>query len=172
VAANTSKRTPSTPSKLELVHSDAGCAVAIWDRYVLVVWRQQVTAVGVTLCARAMTRAKQNHPGQRIAALVYMEPEVSLSGSSSTFQACAEELRRHEVDLAGYAVAYEREGFWNAAIRGRIMAINAESKTDIAFALRPTLAEACTWLKEHAADLPPIPTDALVRAVEELRAQR
>jgi hypothetical protein len=160
------------PEGIHVVHSDAIYGVATWGRFVLVVWRREMTAPGVAMAGRAITQVTQSHPGQRVGVVVLIETDCAFAGSATAFEAGVDALKRYGSSLAATAMAYDREGFWTATLRGRVQSSFAESKTAVPYILRPTLTEACTWLKETAPDLPPVAVPALVRAVESLRSTR
>jgi hypothetical protein len=136
------------------------------------VWRTEVSALGVSLWARAIGQLKQAYPGQRLGQITWIETDCNFLQDPSAFPAAVESLRRFSDCLAGSAVVYAREGFWNATMRSRVMAIHTESKSDVPFVLRPTLREAYTWLREQAADLPDVTLAALTDAMQELRVRK
>jgi hypothetical protein len=168
--ASAPKPSEATPDTIQRVHSDAIYAVATWNRFVLTVWRREMTAPGVAMMSRAIVQTIQNHPGQRVGLVTLIEEECAFSSSGPAFESGVDLLKRFGTSLAGSAIAYGREGFWNATVRGRVTSTFNESKTEVPYVLRPTLAEACAWLREQAPDLPNVPTAALVRAVEQLRS--
>ena len=164
--------TDEMPVTLELIQADPRFAVANWGRYNLMVWRTEISSLGVSIWTRAIGQLKQTHPNQRLGQITWIEPECLFLQDSSAFPACVEALKRFSDCLAGSAVVYARDGFWNATMRSRVTAIHSESKSDVPFALRPTLGEAHTWLKEQATDLPAMTLAALTDAMQELRAKR
>lgn len=169
---NSARRPSDEPESLDLIQADRGFSVANWGRYNLLVWRAEISALGVSVWTRAFSQLKQAFPGQPLGQLTLIEPECVFGQSPSAFPACVEALRRFSDCLAASAVVYTREGFWNAAMRGRVMAMHGESKTEVPFALRPTLADAYAWMREHAPGLPNVTLGALEQAMQELRANR
>lgn len=169
-----SVRRPSDeiPGAIELIQTDERFAVANWGRYNLMIWRTEITALGVSIWTRAIGQLKQTHPGLRLGQITWIEPNCSFLQDSSAFPACVEALRRFSDCLAGSAVVYARDGFWNATMRSRVTAIHSESKSAVPFALRPTLAEAHAWLREQAAELPSITVAALTDAMQDLRVRK
>lgn len=160
------------PERPELIQADPRFSVANWGRYNLMVWRTEISALGVSIWARAIQQLKQANPGQRLGQITWIEDECTFLQDSSAYPACVEALKRFYDCLAGSAVVYAREGFWNATMRSRVMAIHSESKTEVPFALRPTLSEAYAWLSEQAPDLPNVSLPALTQAMQELRAKK
>ncbi|HEX6240838.1 MAG TPA: hypothetical protein VFZ61_08090 [Polyangiales bacterium] len=160
------------PAKLELIQAEARFAVANWGRYNLMVWRTEISALGVSIWARAIQQLKQTNPGLRLGQVTWIESECVFLQDSSAFPACVEALKRFSDCLAGSAVVYAREGFWNATMRSRVTAIHSESKTEVPFALRPTLEEAHGWLREQAPDLPGVSVAGLAGAMQELRTKK
>lgn len=167
--ASAPKPSEVTPESIQTLHSDAMYAVATWSRFVLVVWRREMTAPGMAMASRAIAQVIQSHPGQRIGVVTFLEEDCAFASSGPAFEGGGEVLKRFGSALAGAAFAYGREGFWNATLRGRVTSTFNESKTEIPYVLRPTLVEACTWLREQAPDLPNVGIPALVGAVEQLR---
>lgn len=162
------KRSPSLADTLEVLDSVEGYAVGITGRVLCVVWRTRVSVPGVAVVTRGIEKLLQGDPTERFGVLVHVESACELQKDNSVFQACVEELKRHGRRMAGYAVVYNREGFWNAAMRGRVMAIGSESKSEVPFAMRPTLLEACGWLRQLE-ELTVPALDELVSAMESLR---
>lgn len=162
------KRSPNSADTLDVLDSVEGYAVGISGRALCVVWRTRVSVPGVAMVARGIEKLLQADPAQRFSVLVHVESACELQKDNSVFQACVDELKRHGRRMAGYAVVYNREGFWNAAMRGRVMAIGSESKSEVPFAMRPTLLEACGWLRQLE-DLALPSLDELVSAMESLR---
>lgn len=168
--ASAPKPSEVTPESVQCLHTDPIYAVGTWGRFVLVVWRREMTAPGMAVVTRHLAQTIQSNPGQRVGMLVMIEDDCAFAGSGPAFEAGVDALKRFYASLAGVAFAYAREGFWNATLRGRVTSSFNESKTEVPYVLRPTLTEACTWLREVATDLPNVTTPALVRAVEQLRA--
>ena len=158
-----------SPDTLDVLHADERCALANWGRYNLIVLRREVSTLGISLWARAMTQLKQGQPGVRFGNLTWVETECNFSQDQQAFPACIEALPRFSDCLAGCAVVYGREGFWNAAMRGRVMAVRNESKAGVPMTMHPNLPDAYAWLSEQASDLPTIAQPALTRAMDALR---
>jgi hypothetical protein len=152
-----------------VLHADPIYVVATWNRHVLVVWRREISVPGVAHWSRGMADLKQQNPGQRVNVLVYIEPECQFTGSPVTFAACVEALKRFEDVVAATAMVYDREGFWSAAMRGRVTSIHSESKTELPYSMHQTLAQAIAWLSEHGAHDLKGHAQALTRVVEALR---
>lgn len=154
---------------VRILHSDAAIAVGALDRQAILVWRTEITSYGVAISLRHLADLLKQYPGQRINIFSYIEPVVAFDGSTSTFQACTEALKRLGDAVAASAMVYNREGFWNAAMRGRLTSIFNESNSGIPYALHPTLPEALAWLAEHGAQGIEVSPQALSMAVETLR---
>jgi hypothetical protein len=152
-----------------VLHADPIYVVATWNRHVLVVWRREISVPGVAHWSRSMAELKQQNPGRRINVLVYVEPACQFGASPVTFAACVDALKRFEDVVAATAIVYDREGFWNAAMRGRVTAIHNESKTELPYSMHQTLAQAIEWLRENGADDLQGHPQALSDAVEALR---
>lgn len=174
IAPKTSAPKPSdvTPESIQVVHSDAVYSVATWGRFVLTVWRREMTAPGMAMNSRAINQVIQSFPAQRVGLVALIEPDCAFAGSVSAFEAGVDLLKRFGPALAGIGMAYDRDGFWSATLRSRVHSSFSDSKTGVPYALKTTLTEACAWLKETAPDLPAVTTAALVRAVESLRSSR
>lgn len=153
----------------QLLHADANYVVATWERHVIVIWRSEISVHGVATWSRAMAELKQQHGGKPINVFVYIEPECHFTGSPTTFEACVDALKRFQDVVAGTSIVYEREGFWNAAMRGRVTAIHNESKAEVPYALHPSVDQALAWLTEHGADDLDLPTGALAAQLHALR---
>jgi hypothetical protein len=166
---NLSKPSLSVSEDMRIVHNDGSFLVSTWERHVISVWRREITGFAVATWGRYLADLLKQHPGQRLNVVGYLEPECLFDGSPGTFQACVELLRRFEGSVAAMTMIYNREGFWNAAMRGRLTAIFNESSSSVPYALHPTLNEALEWLAEHgASDIDAHPL-ALARQVEALR---
>jgi hypothetical protein len=161
--------TSEFPESLNSLYTDPRFSLANWGRFNLMVCRQEISALGAAIWARAMNQLKQTYPGRRFGQLTWIEAECSLVQDDLAYAACVEGLQRFGDCMAASAVIYAREGFWNATLRGRVTAMHHDSKIEIPYAMHPSLADAAAWLGEHAPDLPALDVPALTRAFEQLR---
>jgi hypothetical protein len=166
---NVPKPSLSALDPIRIAHNDGALVVGTWERHIISVWRREISAFGVATWGRHLGELSKQHPGQRLNVVGYLEPVCVFDGSPDTFQACVDLLKRFEGSTAAMAMIYDREGFWNAAMRGRLTAIFNESASPIPYSLQPTLNGALEWLAEHGArdiDAQPL---ALAKQVETLR---
>lgn len=152
-----------------VLHADDSHVIGTWRRHVVVIWRREISVPGVALWSRSMGDLLKAHPGQRINTFVYVEETCAFSGSPVTFAACVDALKRFESGVAATAVVYAREGFWNAAMRGRVTAIHSESKAETPYVLQPSLSAAIEWLSTKGDDELKAQALALAPIVEALR---
>src|SRR5262245_59805291 len=104
------------------------------------VCRQEMSALGAAIWARAMNQLKQTYPDRRCGQLTSFETECSLVQDGLAYAACVEALQRFGDRLAASAVIYAREGFWSATLRGRVTAMHHDSKIEIPYAMHSSLA--------------------------------
>lgn len=168
-ASAINKPSPGLREAPRIVHADQGYVIATWNRHVIVIWRREISVPGVAHWSRAMAELKQQHAGLRINVLVQIEPECQFTGSPVTFEACVEALKRFEDVVAGTAIVYDRGGFWNATMRGRVTAIHNESKAELPYSMHQTLLQAIDWLGEKGADDLSGHPQVLTQIVEGLR---
>jgi hypothetical protein len=157
------------PDDVRVVHADANFVIGTSGRHIISVWRHEIGPMGVATWGRYLTDLQKQYPGQRLNTVAYLEPECVFDGSPATFQACVEMLKRLDGSVAAMAMIYNREGFWNAAMRGRLTAIFNESNAGVPYALHPALAEALEWLAENGASDIEAHPQSLARSVEALR---
>jgi hypothetical protein len=157
------------PDEPRIVHADQNFVIGTWSRHIVSVWRREIDSLGVATWGRYLADLQKQFPSQRLNVVGYLEPECIFDGSPSTFQACVDILKRFDGSVAAMAMVYNREGFWNAAMRGRLTSIFNESNAGVPYSLHPTLAEALEWLAENGASDIEAHPQALARAVEALR---
>jgi len=159
---------PNAPA--HIVHNDGKVIIATWERHVLSLWRSEITSVGMSIWTRCLCEHSKQHPGKKLHAVAYLEPEAIFDGSDSTFQATVESLKRVQSMVAAMAMVYPREGFWSAAMRGRLTAMFNESSIAVPYSLSPNLPEAIAWLSEHGASDMEAPLAGLSAQFDALRA--
>jgi hypothetical protein len=114
--------------QLEGLQQSEDFAVATLDRYVLLVWRRQITAAGARAARDAMTRLYEARPFSPLGFITLIEEGCSLNTSAEVREILAGMLRDHNYVLGATAVAYERPGFVSAIVRSVITAINVASR--------------------------------------------
>jgi hypothetical protein len=157
------------PDEVRVVHADESFVIGTSGRHIISVWRREIGSLGVATWGRYLTDLQKQFPGQRLNSVSYLEPECLFDGSPATFQACVDMLKRFDGSVAAMAMIYNREGFWNAAMRGRLTSIFNESNAGVPYSLHPTLTEALEWLAENGAPDIEAHPQSLARSVEALR---
>ncbi len=156
--------------RAQIVHNDGKLIVATWERHVLSVWRSEITSVGVATWTRCTTDLAKQHPGKKLHAFGYLEPESQFDPSESTFRATVDTLKRVESIVAAMVMVYPREGFWSAAMRGRLTAMFTESSCGVPYSLHPNVPEGIAWLSEHGVSDMDVPFAGLSAQFDALRA--
>lgn len=159
---------PTGPA--QIVHNDGKLIIASWERHLLSVWRTEILSPGLAVWSRCLNELSKQYPGKKLNAIGYIEIDSMLDGSESTFQASVETLKRLESIVAAMAIIYPREGFWNAAMRGRLTAVFTESSCSVPYSVHPNVAEAIAWLSEHGAGDVSVPFAGLSAQFDALRA--
>ena len=138
---------PNGPA--QIVHNDGKLIVATWERHLLSLWRSEITSVGVSIWTRCATDFGKQLAGKKMNSFGYLEPEALFEGSEATFSATVDTLKRVESVVAAMVMVYPREGFWSAAMRGRLTAMFTESSCGVPYSVHPNVPEAIAWLGEH-----------------------
>lgn len=160
---------PSLPEAARVLHNDGTLIIATWESYFLSVWRTPVAPVGVAIWNRLLMEMHKQQPGKRLHSLAYLEPTSMFDTSDATFHAIVESLKRVESFCAAMVTIYNREGFWNATMRGKLTAMFNESNSAVPYAVHPTLHEAIVWLAERGAKESHVDQHGLAQQVESLR---
>jgi hypothetical protein len=159
---------PIGPARI--VHNDGMLIIATWERHILSLWRSEITSTGVAVWTRHVTEHSKQHPGKKLHAFAYLEPESMFDGSDATFNATVEALKRVEIMVAAMVMVYPRDGFWSAAMRGRLTAMFNESSCGVPYSLHANVAEGIAWLSEHGASDMDVSLQGLSAQFDALRA--
>lgn len=138
--------------KIDHLIEDPNFAVATIDRYVLLVWRREVSVAGARAVAAALTRLHALKPKQKLGFITVITDTTVHSASSEVRQLMAATLRAHNLTIGAAAIVYELDGFWSAITRSVITAINIASRAAFPSEVFSDLQEAVQFVTRELRD--------------------
>jgi hypothetical protein len=161
---------PSAEGSLAIVHSDSDYAIGKLDRYLISVWRSEITLRAAVHWGRLMSELRAACPGVRLASLAYIEQSCQFPIAPPMTQSFVEILKRYADVLGATAVVYNREGFWGAGVRSQVTSAVNESKAELPYFVAVAVEPAAAWLVQALSDSAPERVALLGRSMEQLRA--
>ena len=158
--------------KLEHYVQDNNFACATIDRYVLLVWRRQITVDGANACAMQLARLHTMHPHKKLGFLTLIEDPCSLSTSGEVRQIMSGALKKHSQHIGAAAIAYEMDGFWSAIARSVITAINVASRVAFPSEVFGDAQESISFVTRELRDASETRWQTLRAAMDAMRADR
>jgi hypothetical protein len=158
--------------KMQVLGFAPECAVALLERYVIVVWRSALTVGGVHWARKAFIHLRRSRPDGGLGLLMLAENDCDVSAPSGVRAELAGLLTTYGERMAGFAVAYEGSGLRLTMLRGVVTAVGIASRTRITNDVFSSVANAATWLHTRAhgpSDL--VQPAHLLQATNRLRAR-
>lgn len=137
-------------SKLQVLGFANECAVALLERYVIVVWRSALTIGGVHWARKAFIHLRRARLDGGLGLLMLVENDCDVSADANVRGELASLLSSYGERIAGFAVAYEGTGLRLTMLRGVITAVGIASRTRVTNEVFASVASAATWLHTKA----------------------
>jgi hypothetical protein len=132
--------------KLQVLGFAPECAVALLERYVIVVWRSALTVGGVHWARKAFIHLRRSRPEGGLGLLMLMEVDCDVSADAAVRSELAGLLSTYGERIAGLAVAYEGTGLRLTMLRSVLTAVGIASRTRVVTEVSSSVAAAATWL--------------------------
>jgi hypothetical protein len=136
--------------KLQVLGFATECAVALLERYVIVVWRSALTVGGVHWARKAFIHLRRSRPDGGLGLLMLAENECDVSADTNVRSELTGLLSTYGERMAGFAVAYEGSGLRLTMLRGVVTAVGIASRTRVVNEVFSSAANAATWLHTRA----------------------
>jgi hypothetical protein len=136
--------------KLQVLGFAPECAVALLERYVIVVWRTALTVHGVHWARKAFIHLRRSRPEGGLGLLMLAENDCDVSADSGVRSELAALITTYGERIAGVAVTYEGTGLRLTMLRGVVTAVGIASRTRVVTEVFNSVAHAATWLHTRA----------------------
>lgn len=136
--------------KLQVLGFASECAVALLERYVIVVWRSALTVGGVHWARKAFIHLRRSRPDGGLGLLMLVENECEITADTHVRNELASLLSTYGERMAGFAIAYEGTGLRLTMLRGVVTAVGIASRTRVTNEVFNSVANAATWLHGKA----------------------
>lgn len=136
--------------KLQVLGFASECAVALIERYVIVVWRSALTVGGVHWARKAFIHLRRARLDGGLGLLMLVENDCDVSADTHVRNELASLMNTYGDRIAGFAIAYEGSGLRLTMLRGVMTAVGLASRTRVTTEVFNGVANAATWLHGKA----------------------
>jgi len=136
--------------KLQVLGFAPECAVALLERYVIVIWRSALTVAGVHWARKAFIHLRRSRPDGGLGLLMLAENDCDVSADAGVRSELASLISTYGERIAGFAVAYEGSGLRLTMLRGMVTSVGIVSRTRVVTEVFSSAASAATWLHTRA----------------------
>jgi hypothetical protein len=153
---------------VDLYSKDPSFVVAVVDRYVIQIIKEQASTTTRSLMQRALTDLSARY--QKFGYVGVIEPNAKLMIAPDIKKGFNAQVKRFSPHFTGAAIVYEKTGFHATAVRSIVTAINFGSRATHPNHVFSDLREGMSWLCKQTTS--GVSTGGLTHIVQHLRTSR